>query len=486
MVGGVVYIGANDGTVYALDAQTGLSLWSYKAGNTVYSSPSVVNGVVYIGGDTSGYGSVFALNASTGSKIWSYQTDGSVYSSPAVASGVIYIDSSSNAGGGEIYALNDSNGALLWNFATSGGELCSPAVTDSAVYIGGNNGTVFAFRTSDGGSLWSYYTGGSMGWSSPAVADGVVYEGSSNGNLYAFGSSSPTPTPTLNPTPSPTASPTSTPNPSSSPSIRYLELTNITQGEPFYHATTNNTQYTFSFALYKVPVSGDTCYFNASVKTGTTTVYMDWWFSFTNKTPPTVNGGGDADTDTQVYGYQTITAECPYKNETIYNSIDGLQTYFFYEVHVCVKGILGQENSTVTMAADYNQAFPNFDASITTAISANVELLSDSTPTNTPTPTPSTDTGTIDKVLMTNPTQLSDGGTEFSPATIDTPTPTPTPIPTDTPTPIPTPTSVPTPIATPTATPTLTPPPTYSPTPSPFPTPSPSPYRTTNINSLHN
>ncbi|MGO9082373.1 MAG: PQQ-binding-like beta-propeller repeat protein, partial [Streptosporangiaceae bacterium] len=56
--------------------------WSVRTGGPIsYSSPAVVNGVVYGG---SGNGSVYALNAATGAKLWSYPTGTSVFSSPAV------------------------------------------------------------------------------------------------------------------------------------------------------------------------------------------------------------------------------------------------------------------------------------------------------------------------------------------------------------------------------------------------------------------
>jgi hypothetical protein len=277
------------------------------------------------------------------------------------------------------------------------------------------------------------------------------------------------------------------------PSIRYLELANVTQGESFYHASANNTQYTFSFALYKVAVSGDKCYFNTSVDTGTSKVYMSWFFAFTNAVPPTVNGLGVDSSDVQVYGYQTLTAECPYQNETIDNPTDGRQTYYFYKVHVCVAGLQGQNNSIVTMAADYNQAYPNFEAFSTTTFSASakasIELVSESMPT----PTPTLNTGTITKVIMTNPTQLSTNGITFTitPITL-APTPTPTPTPTSTPlTPTPSPpnfgpTSTPTPAPTPTSTPTPTPTPTHTPIQTSRPTTSPTPNPTTQPTQIQN
>jgi len=62
--------------------------WSYTTGNTVSSSPAVVNGVVYVG---SWDGNLYALNAHTGARLWSYDTVYEVWSSPAVANGVVYV-----------------------------------------------------------------------------------------------------------------------------------------------------------------------------------------------------------------------------------------------------------------------------------------------------------------------------------------------------------------------------------------------------------
>ncbi len=87
---GVLYIGANDDNVYALDAWTGAVLWSFPTGDIVASSPTVVGGVVYVG---SFDGNVYALDASTGSLLWSYATLSSVQSSPAVVNGVVYVGS---------------------------------------------------------------------------------------------------------------------------------------------------------------------------------------------------------------------------------------------------------------------------------------------------------------------------------------------------------------------------------------------------------
>jgi eukaryotic-like serine/threonine-protein kinase len=60
---GVVYVGAENGNVYALNAAYGAKLWSSTTGGYVASSPAVVNGVVYIGSHD---GNVYAFDLAGG------------------------------------------------------------------------------------------------------------------------------------------------------------------------------------------------------------------------------------------------------------------------------------------------------------------------------------------------------------------------------------------------------------------------------------
>ena len=46
---GIVYVGSLDHNVYALNAKTGTKIWNYTTGDLVYSSPTVANGIVYVG-----------------------------------------------------------------------------------------------------------------------------------------------------------------------------------------------------------------------------------------------------------------------------------------------------------------------------------------------------------------------------------------------------------------------------------------------------
>ena len=49
MVDTTIYVGSEDGWLYAVDAATSEKLWDFITGDKITSSPAVANGMVYIG-----------------------------------------------------------------------------------------------------------------------------------------------------------------------------------------------------------------------------------------------------------------------------------------------------------------------------------------------------------------------------------------------------------------------------------------------------
>ncbi len=188
---GVVFVGSYDGRLYALDASTGAKLWQRKTGDSIWSSPAVAGGVVFVG---SGDGNLYALDASTGATLWSYATGGPLDSSPAVADGVVYVGASK----GTVYALNAATGAKLWSHPTGGGFVfSSPAVANGIVYVGADHldqqfaphpGSLYALDAATGAQVWKYDLDQEVD-SSPAVAGGIVYVGCFDGSVRALDAS---------------------------------------------------------------------------------------------------------------------------------------------------------------------------------------------------------------------------------------------------------------------------------------------------------
>jgi outer membrane protein assembly factor BamB len=103
--------GTLHGAVLAYDAADGSVIWKHETDGQVFGSPIVVGNVVYAGSSYMGpipteftpdfykivlaglRGTVYALDKTNGNLVWSYQTGGAMYSSPAVVDGVLYVGS---------------------------------------------------------------------------------------------------------------------------------------------------------------------------------------------------------------------------------------------------------------------------------------------------------------------------------------------------------------------------------------------------------
>ena len=179
VVNGTIYVGSDDGNVYALRASDGSVVWKYKTGGAVDSSPAVVSGIVYVG---SGDGKIYALDASTGARIWSYTTGAKITTAAAlVVNNTVYMGSYD----GTFYALNASNGSLVWRVNNLWQMHKGAAYAGGIVYVGSDQSKLFAFDATTGATKWTATLGG-MVRSNPSVSGGIVYVGCDDGRLYAF------------------------------------------------------------------------------------------------------------------------------------------------------------------------------------------------------------------------------------------------------------------------------------------------------------
>jgi outer membrane protein assembly factor BamB len=207
---GTVFVASMDGKVYALQppkeaGQPLKILWSFSSGarddkGGFENSPALDNnGVLYIGGND---GILYALDAKSGKVRWTFDGVASAgYRTYAIfSSAAIGPDQTIYFGGknGDLYAIREQRGffrtgpAVIWRHRLGPGIQSSPLVgADGVVYIGDERGTLHAVRPLGSGksaqALWKYSTKGTL-ISSPAIAaDGTLYEGSMDGKLYAFG-----------------------------------------------------------------------------------------------------------------------------------------------------------------------------------------------------------------------------------------------------------------------------------------------------------
>lgn len=202
VVGGVVYIGSTDGRLWAYPAGgcgralCTRPLWTSTDLAQIVDSPTVANGLVYVGSQTSFTSNDGRLNAfdaagcgaSVCSPLWQGLAgkDSILESSPAVADGTVFV----GAFDGRLYAFGaDGCGALtckpLWTATTGASIESSPTVSGGVVYVGSDDGNLYAFDAAGCGAarcdpLWVGAIGSPVFSSSPAVAHGMVFIGSAH------------------------------------------------------------------------------------------------------------------------------------------------------------------------------------------------------------------------------------------------------------------------------------------------------------------
>lgn len=220
LYGGKLFVGSEDGTVYALDAATGCLWWMFKASATVKTAISVGNqGKTAYFGDTNGF--VYALRIADGSVIWQVHPEphsaARITGSPLLLGHRLYVPISSGEEGasadpaypcctfrGSVIALDAGTGQQVWKaytiaedprptrknsqgvqyYGPSGAAIWSSPTADvkgHAIYVAtGNNysdpptnmsDAIVAFDIRTGQKLWSRQLTPKDVWNSGCVAE---------------------------------------------------------------------------------------------------------------------------------------------------------------------------------------------------------------------------------------------------------------------------------------------------------------------------
>jgi outer membrane protein assembly factor BamB len=222
---GVIYVGSDDGHVYAIDEQTGRMVWRSKLGDKVKSSPAVGDGMLIVGCEDK---KIYGLDAKDGKVIWSVDTGDRVSSSPAVFESTAYIGGHA----GIVYAIDTHSGKVKWQYPAAaslnvqpevkaidssegatgkpstsstpgtpvsssgaptdskpaigiGRITSSPCVSPNSVIVTSQDRSVYCISTKDGSLQWQVKTGGRL-MASPMILDNTVYLGSWDNAFYAI------------------------------------------------------------------------------------------------------------------------------------------------------------------------------------------------------------------------------------------------------------------------------------------------------------
>ncbi|EMQ4856439.1 outer membrane protein assembly factor BamB [Morganella morganii] len=203
--GSSIYAADRNGLVKALDADSGVEIWSVnlaeKTGFLSASIPAMLSGGLTVSGEHlyvgTERGTLIALNANDGEIAWTANAGGEVLSRPEVSEGLVLV----HTGNGLLQAFDTATGEQRWSLNLDTPSLSvrgesAPAVAMGAAFVGGDNGRVSAVMLGQGQLIWQQRISQATGTTeisrlndvdmTPVVADGRVYAIAYNGNLVAM------------------------------------------------------------------------------------------------------------------------------------------------------------------------------------------------------------------------------------------------------------------------------------------------------------
>lgn len=203
-----VYSANRAGDVIAFDLKTGKTLWEtdlsdVKNERSFWDSriPALLSGgpaaglnKIFIGSEN---GKIFALDAENGKLSWQANIKGEVINTPAIDSGIVVVNSAS----GVMKAMDVDDGKELWKIeqdvpALTLRGISAPVLASGGVLVGTGKGGVNVYLLDSGQQGWSTEVGEPTGStelervidvdSAPVVFGDKVYAVSSRGNLVAI------------------------------------------------------------------------------------------------------------------------------------------------------------------------------------------------------------------------------------------------------------------------------------------------------------
>jgi outer membrane protein assembly factor BamB len=204
---GKLYTASREGDVFAFGLEKGDKLWStdlsdlkgergfFDSRQSALLNGGPITGInkIFIGSEN---GDVFALDAENGKLDWQGEVKGEVIAAPAIDAGILVVNTAS----GVIKAFNASNGKDEWQIeqevpALTIRGVSAPAISSGGVVVGSADGTMSVYILESGQAGWTAEIGEATGStqlervidvdSAPLIFGDKVYSISVRGNLTA-------------------------------------------------------------------------------------------------------------------------------------------------------------------------------------------------------------------------------------------------------------------------------------------------------------
>ncbi|GKX28312.1 hypothetical protein SH1V18_07920 [Vallitalea longa] len=166
---GKLFFGTPSRFLYAVDAETGETIWKNEIGGAISASPVCYNGKIYIG-QQGGEDEYYCFDAKTGDLVWT-QSIGWVWGSCNADEGRIYIPGID----GFVNCLDAETGNIIWRYRTQRSTCTEPVIDGDFVYFGGWDHYLYAFDKTNGKLRWKFQLSGGSDSGAPVAYEGKIY-----------------------------------------------------------------------------------------------------------------------------------------------------------------------------------------------------------------------------------------------------------------------------------------------------------------------
>ena len=182
---GSAYVGSDDGTLHAIELETGKKKWIFKTEMAIEAPPILHKGQVVVG-STDGF--LYAISQDGGKLNWKHETMGEIMGAanqatrPKSKDDVLVVGSYDNF----VYCVETNSGELLWKFEAQNYINGVPTIYDQKyVVFGGCDAMLYVIALEDGQNVRSIEVEAPIA-ASVAIADGVGYVGDMDRSVTAF------------------------------------------------------------------------------------------------------------------------------------------------------------------------------------------------------------------------------------------------------------------------------------------------------------
>lgn len=167
---GQVFVGTEQGNLYALGAKDGQDRWKFSCGSPILHTAACADGKVVV----SSLGGVYAVETATGKLAWTFAGD-PMYgfsAAPLIAEGTVYIGQRN----GTFYALNLADGARRWEFRPGAPIFNTAAYDAGQVFFCDEKIRMHCLDAKTGGEVWQseqLYGQSAKGYC-PVIVKGLV------------------------------------------------------------------------------------------------------------------------------------------------------------------------------------------------------------------------------------------------------------------------------------------------------------------------